>query len=408
MNFKTKKLLAIAVDCGFDSVKIDINNHLYSFPSYIIQDEGDSESLGSSDIDDIVYSETLGGRRYLVGSMAKTKINNYPENGPHFDEINKLKNLDEFFHSENAIRLIRCAIAYAIVKYEQDNEIGFTAKELDKYTIHLELPLPHSIRNAALGYLSGPLSTSTSIDLSLNKKTYSLNLKISKANIYGASQVLSAFYNYILNEDGTFMQASVSMPNLPAIVIDGGYRTQGIATIKNNGTLIVENAESKKDFSMIEVNNKVVDTINSSLKEKYNLTDDYNPIREYDIDTYIASGTNFAFDVKDDTNDLGKHRECVKFSEIKQVKDDVLNQTAKDYCKFLINDYGIGNANTIIIAGGTGAAYAEQIKKSINSYDPSIDIRIVNDKYCGSEVSPAFAVVIGSHKNLLRILITRE
>lgn len=412
MNFKTKKILAVAVDCGFDGVKIDINKHLYSFPSYIIPMDAEKELIanGNSNSDKIIYSELVSNQAtqsYVIGSTAQTLINDYPEDGEHRALIDSLKDLDEFFTMKEAVYLIRSAVAYAIVKYSEDNDIGFSIEKMDSYKIYLELPLPHSIKNEAFGYLQGPLSKQTEIVMQINQNRHHIVLDIASENIYSTSQVLSVFNNYIFTEDGNIIPNLENVFDiLPAIIVDGGYRTQGLASIRKDSSLLVDRVESYEDYSMIEVNKQVAKIINDKAHE--NELDNYNPIREYDIDEYIATKSNFVYDIKDDSAKLGKRRFCVDFKAIEQLKKDVIIETAENYSKFLINDYGIRNAKTIIIAGGTGAAFASTIIDYINDYDSNIDVKLVENNYNGRIESPAFSIVIGAHENLLNIISAKE
>lgn len=208
----------------------------------------------------------------------------------------------------------------------------------------------------------------------------------------------------ILTEDGEPVDNFESVMNLlPTVINDGGYRTNGLGTIRKDNGLMVEHVNSYEEFAMIEVNKKVAKIINDRALESKVIN--YNPIKEYDIDQYIGSETDFIYDIEDSTRKLGKRRIRVKFDEISAIKDNVLREMSEKYCEFLINTYDIGNAKSLINAGGTGAAYADMIKEYITDYtDGEVEVIFVDNNYNGKEISPVFSIVVGAHKALMRTI----
>lgn len=403
---KSKKIIAIEIDCGFNGVKIDINKKLYSFPSYIIPLDSEKEIIlnGSDEFDRIIYSERLsnqGALSYIIGDTAETLINHYPATGKYRELINDLKELPKFFGMTEAIYLIRAAIAYSLVKYSDDNNIGFTLDKLDTYTIYVGITLPHSLKNQAYGYLRGPLSEPISLNLQINDEMFTIDLNIDNENILGSSQVLAVFTNLLFDEDGNISADYENVLNmLPAVICDGGYRTQGIASIRKGTSLMVEKVHSYEEYSMIEVNKKVAAIINDNAQK--NTLVNYNPIREYDIDQYIRSKTDFVYDIEDNNTKIGKRRIRVNFEEIEQLKHQVLKEMSEEYCEFLINQYDIGNAKTLFLAGGTGAAYSEMIKQYIDEYtNGEVKTILFEETYNGEPISPVFSIVVGAHKDLM-------
>lgn len=406
---KKEKLLGIAVDCGFDGVKIDINKATFKFPTYIFPLKSEDELILNADEsnDRIIYSERQTNSAmdsYIIGSTAQALINHYPQDGPYKTLIENIKKLDVFFGMKEAIYMIRAAVAYSLIKYSEDNDMGFSLDDLENYKIFLELSFPHSLRKQAFGYLKGPLSEKTMIDLQLNDELYTISLNIDSDNISGSSQVLAVFNNMILTEDGEPVDNFESVMNLlPTVINDGGYRTNGLGTIRKDNGLMVEHVNSYEEFAMIEVNKKVAKIINDRALESKVIN--YNPIKEYDIDQYIGSETDFIYDIEDSTRKLGKRRIRVKFDEISAIKDNVLREMSEKYCEFLINTYDIGNAKSLINAGGTGAAYADMIKEYITDYtDGEVEVIFVDNNYNGKEISPVFSIVVGAHKALMRTI----
>ena len=117
---KKEKLLGIAVDCGFDGVKIDINKATFKFPTYIFPLKSEDELILNADEsnDRIIYSERQTNSAmdsYIIGSTAQALINHYPQDGPYKTLIENIKKLDVFFGMKEAIYMIRAAVAYSLI-----------------------------------------------------------------------------------------------------------------------------------------------------------------------------------------------------------------------------------------------------------------------------------------------------
>lgn len=407
-KLKSKKIIAIAVDCGFNGVKICVNGKLFVFPSYIFPITSKDELLMSNNSSDsIIYSERLSNRgtdSYVIGDMAKALINKYSAIGEYQEFILNLKTLNVFFGMEEAIFLIRASIAYSLVKYSEDNDIGFSLDNLDAFTIYLNLAFPHDLMHQAFGYLMGPLSVDTSINIDINGNMYSINLSIKQEHISCSSQVLAVFNELICDRNGAYSISMEELLNmLPAVVLDGGYRTQGVATISKDKSLLVEDVHSYEKYAMIEVNKETASIINDKAID--NGAVNYKPIMEYDIESNIRSKIDFIYDIKDSNNDGRKRLVEVKFNEIKEIRDNILEKNANEYCDFLIDTYKIGKSKTIIVAGGTGAAYFDIIKERISAYaGERINTVLLEDTYDGEVISPVFTIVIGAYKNLMNML----
>lgn len=402
---KSKKILAITVDCGFDGVKICINGKLFTFPSYIfpIMSEDEVMLQSSKGYDRIIYSEEYSGL-YVIGNAAKELINRYPVNGEYQELISNSKKLNVFFSMKESVYLIRSAVSYAIIKYSSDNEIGFNLDDMNLFTIYMNLVLPHSIMHRTIKDLRSSLSENTKIKLNVNKKDYLINLNIKSEHIGGSSQVLSIFNDLIYDANGKdAYDIEELLEMLPAVIIDGGYRTQGLATIKKGASLMVQKVSSYEEYSMIEINKETAKIINDKAIE--NKAIDYQPIEEYDIDQNIRQKIDFTYRIKDDSVEFGSRQIHIKFSEIKAIKEQVLEKTAKKYCDFLINTYKLDSVVTIIIAGGTGAAYYEMIKKHVSEFDDSINIILLEDTCDNELLSPVYTIVMGSYKSLIRKIL---
>lgn len=414
VDLKKENIIAIGIDCGFGDVKITINETNYKFPSYIIPfSDGSSLNFlgGNSDenssLDTIIYRENVNNRStvsYLIGTQAQTLINNDKE-GKYTDFVEKSKDLHTFFTENDAsIFLIRAALSYAIVRYSFDNSIGFKLENLRDYRIFVELAFPHVVTEKAFNSLSGPLSMNTELNLQINNNSYTMELRIPKEYIKGSSQVLDVFYSYAysdkkLSKNELVKNFKKTISSLPAIVCDGGYRSQGVSRIFFSNGFMVSDSKSYEEYSMIEVNEKIAAIINDlALKQE---PIDFTPIHEYDISRFINDNLDFTFNVYAD-NAVGKKRKRITSAEISKIHDEVLQETAKDYCNFLINDYGIDNARTILVAGGTGTAFFDIISEYMNNYsDGEVEVLLCESTYDDRKIFPVFAIVMGAYKHLL-------
>lgn len=403
--FKKNKIIAIAVDCGYENMKICINDKLFTFPSYIFPLMPNEEV--SMNYNNIIYNECFvnrGAVSYVVGKAAKLLISESIRKGKKQEFISKIKSLNVFGGVEEEVYLIRAATSYALVKYSEANDIGFTLDALNTFTIYLNLAFPHDLMHKAFGYFVGPLSVNTGINIGIDGNMYSINLNIKREHISCYSQVLAVFNEIICDRNGAYsinMEELLNM--LPAVVLDGGYRTQGIATISKDKSLLVEDVHSYEKYAMIEVDKETARIINDKARD--NGAVNYKPIMEYDIESNIHSKVDFIYNIKDSNNDGRKRLVEVKFSEIKEIRDNILEKNANEYCDFLINTYKIGKSKTIIVAGGTGAAYFDIIKERISAYaGERINIVLLEDTYDGEVISPVFTIVIGVYKGVMRML----
>ena len=403
--FKKNKIIAIAVDCGYENMKICINDKLFTFPSYIFPLMPNEEVF--TDYNDIIYNECFvdrGAVSYVVGKAAKLLISKSIRKGENQEFISKIKSLNVFLEMEEGGYLIRAAISYALVKYSEKNDIGFTLDNLNTFTIYLNLAFPHDLMHKAFGYHVGPLSVNTGINIGIDGNMYSINLNIKQEHISCSSQVLAVFNEIICDRNGAYSISMEKLLNmLPAVVLDGGYRTQGIATISKDKSLLVKDVHSYEKYAMIEVDKETASIINDKARD--NDAVNYKPIMEYDIESNIHSKIDFIYNIKDSNNDGRKRLVEVKFSEIKEIRDNILEKNANEYCDFLIDTYGIGNSKTIIVAGGTGAAYFDVIKERVSEYSgETINTVLLEDTYDGEVISPVFTIVIGAYKNLMNML----
>lgn len=401
--FKKNKIIAIAVDCGYENTKICINDKLFTFPSYIFPLMPNEEVF--TDYNDIIYNECFvnrGAASYIVGKAAKLLISESIRKGKNQEFISKIKSLNVFGGVEEGVYLIRAAISYALVKYSEKNDIGFSLDDLSLFAIYTNLVLPCNIMHQYRWYLRSILSENVDINLGINRKMYSINLDIKSEHIVVSSQILDVLKDLIYDINGKYAyDIEELLEMLPAVIIDGGYyRTQGLATIKKGASLVVQKISSYEEYSMIEVDKETARIINDKAME--NDVVNYEPINEYDIDRYIRYKIDFVYDVKDNSIERGKRRMKVEFNEIQDIKEQVLEKTAKKYCEFLINTYEIGNAITIFIAGGTGVAYYEMIKKYVSEFDDTVNIILLEDTYDNKLFGTIYAVVMGAYKGLIR------
>ncbi|MCR5836506.1 MAG: hypothetical protein K6G88_08360 [Lachnospiraceae bacterium] len=402
-KLKQKKAILLAIDVGFDNVKIEINGNNYIFPSYITVLDRNFIKQGSSD-GYIEYTERIKNSaidKYLIGEFAQRKI--MQESGEAYTDLKKLKNLDTFFTEETSIFLYRAAIVYALTLYSKDNKIGFDIKDLDKWDVTVALALPYisTEEETVISALKGGLSRRTEIDMVIDQSPVSVTLELPINKIGTTAQVIASFINQIVDENGTYDSESDIINKLPAVIVDGGYRTIGIATVLKDKSLTIHNPISNTEFAMIEVHKKTAEKINNMAKSQYDVDmERFKPIHFNQIAEKIEKNIPFSFDTEKQQGDLYGKQCRISGAEIKKCFQETLDEYATKFVQSLICDYKLGDAATVIIAGGTGFNYANTIREAISSYNEDIKVII--------QEGSVFAIVKGTYKLLLARFASQE
>lgn len=413
---KESKILAVSIDPGFNGTKININKSNDMYLSYILPMTDDLEIAGSSTDKQITYQEKGTNKnaiKYVIGDVAAEMVSRYPENGPLSSYIKDLKILEKFFTMDESIYMTRAAILYAIINYSQSNDIGFKLENLNDWTIYLEVTLPHSIKEEA-GTKMLKLIEPTDIIMYIGNKEYNITLNIDGNNMRPASQVMSMFASIVYDEEGRInAEKNEEMrEKLPAIFVDAGYRTIGIATLLSGSQARIENSTSITDYAMITVNELVAQELNKTIEKDDSL--DYIKIQEYDVDSYINQKKDLRYKVKATAKDdelvqeVGFKIKTITNSEILQIRENVLNEQSKAFAKYILTDYGVGDSKIIYIAGGTGVPYKEHLNSYVTEITGgAISVELLDTTYNGGEAAPVYTIVNGAHKELLNGIRTR-
>ena len=223
--------LFIAVDPGFDSMKVVANGKVFKFPFNVV--ETDERKMTDYRLrDDFMLYQAADGTTYRVGQYARELA---------FDnksDVTSFYTEQRFISTEFQVGL-NTAIALAIEKdglYEHQHNLD----------IHVMVALPHACRSVYAPTITGAAAGSHRFSLRCGQgqsKTYQYN--IPEAHIHTVSQTIAAILGETSNDDGMINEERFYyLSNGPTLVLDGGYYTMGMVVVSRGGSVDESKTES--------------------------------------------------------------------------------------------------------------------------------------------------------------------
>lgn len=364
-------VLFIAVDPGFDSMKVIANGIAFKFPFNVVEtDERKMSDYGLRD--DFMLYQTVQGATYRVGQYAREMV---------FD--NKA-NVDDFYTEDRFVSEafqvgLNTAIALAIEKN------GFYGVQ-DKLDIHLMVALPHSCRDKYTPTIVGAISGVHKFKLRCGKgkdKTYRYN--IGKGNIHTLSQTIAAILGETSDDNGNIDDEKFFyLSNGPTLVLDGGYYTMGMVVVSRGGSVDESKTESDTKHAMANVNQLVADAIKDKRPDinhyaiEYLLGKDDGEIR------YMENGKAAS---------LNLHQ--VRQEKIEIVSRSLINYLNEKYDNLLDFKY-------VLVTGGTGATFYNYLLQAYSEAGllDSDHLLLTSGMLNDSAHPVEFAIAIGAYKGL--------
>lgn len=401
------KILEIAVDCGFSSSKITVaNTFILDIPSQIVNISNENAlKIGTKKPGYIeTYLQSSKGNVYVIGKAAVQKIAqneaSYSQNASENEKVNLT--FDRFTSAENTIYLHAC-IAQAMIEYSEyckkhKTDVMF---DIDEYIsnpaawkIYLVLGFPHSefeeIFKRVKISLDNPigLHIKTVSEVSNELIEKDITFKVNVATAY--SQGLASLMSVVLDEDGYAIEDSEIYDNRPLLIIEAGQKTVAIYVYTASDT--IESEESNTDFAMYNVYESMIEQIKK--------TSEHIKISVTDIATRMENNnTNVRYTVPG---------EGVKEIDLKDFYAESLENACTDLIEYVNNKFSyLQDMNGILVAGGTGKAYYEQIKKILPQTNPFIkdSINLATFKHKGQTIEPRYAITVGLAKVLHQFVI---
>ncbi len=369
-----KKLL-IAVDPGFDTMKVIANGIAFKFPFNVF--ETDERKMSDYKISDdfLLYQDDTGGT-YRIGQYAREML---------FDNNSRVDTFyteDRFVSDEFRIGL-DTAIALSILK-------NGLYEHMDELNIELIIALPHACRSTYASTVVGAVAGRHSFLLRCGSpaaKRYKYNIPAS--HIRTVSQTIAAMLGETSDDDGYIDEEKFYyFNNGPTLVLDGGYYTMGMVVVSRSGNVDDAKTESDVHHAMANVNEKIAEEVRAYRPEITHYAVEYLLSKNDGRIRYMDNG-------KAATLDLNKLRE----EKIKEVCADFIQYINTKYNNLLDFEY-------VIVTGGTGACFYNQILEYYKNAGIFDDSRIVlTSAMLNGERHPIeYAIAIGAYKGLKNII----
>ena len=387
-----KKTINFAMDGGFSGNKMCLNGDFMQIPFSVVditqktKDQWNDAYLGKDYI-----RGTVDGKTYLVGQAAKVALaydGGNSEEGRDMDAFSTMGRytMDIF---KPALEIF---IAYGLFWYCTEGsgkEEGYSIDQLDTYDLVIGNALPHAdckkLAPVIREYLMGKKKGKHSVLLKVGDgEEVTIDYTVG-ATLFN-SQTSCCLVNEVFDGKGMKLQGDSLYDHLPALVIDGGYKTMGKFLMRRDHS--VTGGVSNIEYAMHNVNSLVAQKISERSPG----------FKDYMVDERIENEAVVRY-LEDNV--------C-KEIDVKQVKDEVMKEVVERYIAELLKEHdNLLDVSTILIAGGTGAAYFPYIREYCEKERAFIHVMLAfqneqtsvgKDKCYGN---PVYAIVAGMYKCIL-------
>lgn len=331
-----KKTIIAAMDAGFDGCKMCINGVHIDVP-FVIQDITDNEdSYRLMRIQDSFIKCRYEDRVYVLGQSAREFLLKASIDPTTDATMKGFYEMGRFHMNIFRVALISF-LAYGLYVYSETTKEDpsletFDLKDINKWEINVGVALPHGYTDELVPVINDYLcGKEHDIEIKVgNSDMLPLNIRVSRT--FYNSQVICAWLNEVLDDEGNDVEEMYDA--LPALIIDGGYKTVGEFIYNVDGT--VTDGVSNTDYAMLNINKRVVEIISEK-------TDGY---ADYQIEEFYKRKKQIRY--------LNEENQ-VEMLDVVKIKNDVIEKSTEKMIKHLLKDYNnLLDIETILIAGGTG------------------------------------------------------
>ena len=372
----SKKLL-IAIDPGFDAMKVIANGIHFKFPfSAVETDERKMSDYGGRK--EFILYKDRSGATWRVGQYARTLM--YENKSQQDDPTAKLYTEERFISPEATVGILS-AIAKAIDLTGLYNEQA----DLD---IRLIVALPHSVRNKYAPTVAGLVSGAQRFYMTFDdgeEKEYRFN--IVEQNVLTVSQTIAAILGETSDDNGYIDESKYHyLANGPTLVVDGGYYTMGLVPVSRGGSVDDDHAESNTNYAMKNVNLGVAKEI----------ADTRPDIKHYSVEYLLSQGES-------EIRYMDKGQNKVVSIDLSVIREKKLQNVCNNFIRYLNKKYNdLIDFRYVLVTGGTGAAFFSQLLayyKGTGVMDEA-HMLLTHPVLSGNELPIEFSLVTGAYKGL--------
>lgn len=373
------KQLLVAIDPGFDSIKVIANGQHFKFPFNAVQTDERKMSDYGSRSGFILYKDQSGAT-WRVGQYARGLIYDNKTQDDEGSELSNFYTEERFVSSEFTVG-IRSAIAMAIDK------TGLYDDQAD-LEISMIVALPHAIRTKYASTIIGLVAGEHNYLMTFDKgEERPYRYTILEQRVFTVSQTIAAILGETSDDFGNVNEEKFFyLSNGPTLVVDGGYYTVGLVPVSRGGNVDDEKAESDTLHAMKNVNVATAKVIQDKRPD----------IKHYMIEYLMEQNDGI---IRYLNQKEGK-AETINIEEIRQQK---MHETCADFIDHLNKKYNnLLDFRYVLITGGTGACYYAQMLdyyQGIGVTD-SDHMLLTKPTLNGEETSIEFAIAVGAYKGL--------
>ncbi len=367
--------LYVAVDPGFDSMKVIANGKEFKFPFNVVETDERKMSDYALRDDFMLYKSSLG-TTYRVGQYARELVF---ENKGKVEEVMKdFYDEQRFVHEEFSVGL-DVALALAIEK----NGLYNNQNELD---IRLIVALPHAYRTKFANTVVGNAVGAHNFILrtgSGEEKQY--RFSIDNDHVITVSQTIAAILGETSDENGNIdEEKAYYLTQGPTLVLDGGYYTFGMVAVSRGGSVDDDKTESDTNHAMKNVNMKIAEAIREVRPDVKHFVIEYLLNKDDGMLRYLDKG----------------HVEQINLNKLKKEK---ARETCADFIEYLNIKYNhLLDFKYVLVTGGTGAYFYKQMLayyKQTGIMDENH--LLLTSSTIGNKKYPIeFAIAVGAYKGL--------
>lgn len=383
------KRLVIAIDPGFDGAKIVVNKHCYHYPFVVEDITNDISSFPVKRTDKNFVLCEMGERTYLVGEYARKSL----QEAEHQD--NARAEMDTFYTVGRFDTLLfnvglNAFLGMALYDYAHDSKKDdsvepFNIEDLSNWDIFVGVALPHQHcdelwEKSVKGYLLDHHDFTLHIG---SDKNIRFKFDLKKENCVYNSQAICALLNMVCDDNGLMIdQDKTIMDYLPALILDGGYKTLGKFKLSRDGRM--DKPESNSLYAMHNINEEVAAKVRDKVPGifPYMIEDKYN--------------NDEPIHYEDENGD-------VKSYNVVEMRDAITKNKALQMMEYLMREHNkLLDIKLILLAGGTGAAYYDTVKDFCDKRNNLKEkVLLANSGFDGEKCEPVYAIVIGLYKAMI-------
>lgn len=377
----------IAVDPGFADGKVLVNGYYQKIPKEVVDiTELDESKFIGNKTGAFLKASYIEGKQHLVGEYAAKFLTerNKREGGSESEQIH---DTFETFKTTDRRISIMSAIGKGLIDYVKNSDksvVSFVKQDDGSYNVNLGIAklyvgvsMPHDAVEE-WSYIRSWLKGEHKYTLETKDGIYHFDLNIK--NVMDGSQVLCALFGILTDDKGEIVDENLDEDHLPAIVLDGGYKTFGIAHFTS--VKMVDDSYSNTSFAMKNINDEVAKKIRETSGRS-----DVTSARIKQIMRSKDKTINYVDDeMKGHTIDVEKMVKEVTRTFSEQIVAELRDKYNK-----------LQDTRTILVAGGTGIAYYEHLKEILSGC-PWIHVVLADYEFLGEKITPEFAIVVGMYK----------